>query len=231
MSELELTFNQKLIKIQAELKVPKSNYSDFGGYNFRNAEDILKAVKPHNLNHGLLLTLTDMPIFMDGRFYIKATATLTDGTDSLKVEAYAREADAKPKMDDSQVTGSASSYARKYALQGLYLIDDGIDADSQNTADSVSDDQMREEFLEIFHRRVEEVSGLTQTKPEVIEANILGKNGFDHLDQVPPEYYQQVIGYMKLLLKKAEQKTKKVNKPMVDHKPQKETKSFTWGEI
>lgn len=231
MSELELTFNQKLIKIQAELKVPKSNYSDFGGYNFRNAEDILKAVKPHNLNHGLLLTLTDMPIFMDGRFYIKATATLTDGTDSLKVEAYAREADAKPKMDDSQVTGSASSYARKYALQGLYLIDDGIDADSQNTADSVSDDQMREEFLEIFHRRVAEVSGLTQTKPEVIEANILGKNGFDHLDQVPPEYYQQVIGYMKLLLKKAEQKTQKVNKPVADPKPQQETKSFTWGEI
>lgn len=231
MSELELTFNQKLIKIQAELKVPKSNYSDFGGYNFRNAEDILKAVKPHNQNHGLLLTLTDMPIFMDGRFYIKATATLTDGTDSLKVEAYARESDAKPKMDDSQVTGSASSYARKYALQGLYLIDDGIDADSQNTADSVSDDQMREEFLEIFHRRVAEVSGLTQTKPEVIEANILGKNGFDHLDQVPPEYYQQVIGYMKLLLKKAEQKTQKVNKPVVDPKPQQETKSFTWGEI
>lgn len=231
MSELELTFNQKLIKIQAELKVPKSNYSDFGGYNFRNAEDILKAVKPHNLNHGLLLTLTDMPIFMDGRFYIKATATLTDGKDSLQVEAYAREADAKPKMDDSQVTGSASSYARKYALQGLYLIDDGIDADSQNTADSVSDDQMREEFLEIFHRRVAEVSGLTQTKPEVIEANILGKNGFDHLDQVPPEYYQQVIGYMKLLLKKAEQKTQKVNKPVVDPKPQQETKSFTWGEI
>lgn len=231
MSELELTFNQKLIKIQAELKVPKSNYSDFGGYNFRNAEDILKAVKPHNLNHGLLLTLTDMPIFMDGRFYIKAIATLTDGTDSLKVEAYAREADAKPKMDDSQVTGSASSYARKYALQGLYLIDDGIDADSQNTADSASDDQMREEFLEIFHRRVAEVSGLTQTKPEVIEANILGKNGFDHLDQVPPEYYQQVIGYMKLLLKKAEQKTQKVNKPVVDPKPQQETKSFTWGEI
>lgn len=230
MSELELTFNQKLIKIQAELKVPKSNYSDFGGYNFRNAEDILKAVKPHNLNHGFLLTLTDMPIFMDGRFYIKATATLTDGTDSLKVEAYAREADAKPKMDDSQVTGSASSYARKYALQGLYLIDDGIDADSQNTADSVSDDQMREEFLEIFHRRVAEVSGLTQTKPEVIEANILGKNGFDHLDQVPPEYYQQVIGYMKLLLKKAEQKTQKVNKPVVDPKPQKEAKSFTWGK-
>ena len=230
MSELELTFNQKLIKIQAELKVPKSNYSDFGGYNFRNAEDILKAVKPHNLNHGLLLTLTDMPIFMDGRFYIKATATLTDGKDSLQVEAYAREADAKPKMDDSQVTGSASSYARKYALQGLYLIDDGIDADSQNTADSVSDDQMREEFLEIFHRRVAEVSGLTQTKPEVIEANILGKNGFDHLDQVPPEYYQQVIGYMKLLLKKAEQKTQKVNKPVVDPNPQQETKSFTWGK-
>lgn len=230
MSELELTFNQKLIKIQAELKVPKSNYSDFGGYNFRNAEDILKAVKPHNLNHGLLLTLTDIPIFMDGRFYIKATATLTDGKDSLQVEAYAREADAKPKMDDSQVTGSASSYARKYALQGLYLIDDGIDADSQNTADSVSDDQLREEFLEIFHRRVAEVSGLTQTKPEVIEANILGKNGFDHLDQVPPEYYQQVIGYMKLLLKKAEQKTQKVNKPLGNPKPQQEAKSFKWGK-
>ena len=89
---------------------------------------------------------------------------------------------------------------------------------------------MREEFLEIFHRRVAEVSGLTQTKPEVIEANILGKNGFDHLDQVPPEYYQQVIGYMKLLLKKAEQKTQKVSKTVVDPKPQQENKSFTWGK-
>lgn len=231
MSELELTFSQKLIKIQAELKVPKSNYSDFGGYNFRNAEDILKAVKPHNLNHGLLLTLTDMPIFMDGRFYIKATATLTDGKDLLQVEAYAREADAKPKMDDSQVTGSASSYARKYALQGLYLIDDGVDSDSLQNDEGDNESQMRTEFTNYFNQYVQEVANISGTDPKIIAANILGKHDYDSLDQVTPDFYQQIIGYTKVMVKKAEQKTKSNNKPVADPKPQQETKSFTWGEI
>ncbi len=230
MTESELSFNQKLIKIQAELKVPKSNYSDFGGYNFRNAEDILKAVKPHNLNHGFLLTLTDVPIFMDGRFYIKATATLTDGTDSLRVEAFAREADSKPKMDDSQVTGSASSYARKYALQGLYLIDDGIDSDSSPNNEDGNENQIRKEFVNYFNQYVQEVANISGTDPKIIAANILGKHDYDNLDQVTSDYYQQIIGYTKVMVKKAEQKAKSNNKPLADSKPKQETKSFTWGK-
>ncbi|EPH59992.1 Erf family protein [Enterococcus casseliflavus 14-MB-W-14] len=233
MSELELTFNQKLIKIQAELKVPKSNYSDFGGYNFRNAEDILKAVKPHNLNHGLLLTLTDMPIFMDGRFYIKATATLTDGTDSLKVEAYAREADSKPKMDDSQVTGSASSYARKYALQGLYLVDDGIDPDSLNEGEEEPEKSEQEVFFDYFKFYANGVAELTKKPYEEIEANVLGVNTFARLEDVTPDMYAQVIGTVKAMGKRAELQLKENEAAAkVTEKPASgsQTTNFTWGK-
>lgn len=226
MTETELSFNQKLIRIQADLKVPKTNYSDYGGYNFRNAEDILKAVKPHNLNHGLLLTLTDIPIFMDGRFYIKATAKITDGTDSLKVEAYAREADSKPKMDDSQVTGSASSYARKYALQGLYLIDDGIDSDSLNDAENETENQIRAEFNDTFTKYVQQVAEISGTHSEVIKANILGKHDYDNLEQVSSNDFQQIIGYTKLMVLKAEEKSQK----RIESQPKEPTKSFTWGK-
>ena len=83
MTEEKLTIQQKLIQIQSELKVPKNNFSEYGGYNFRNAEDILKAVKKHNLEYGLLLTLTDVPLFIEGRFYIRSTATLSDGKESV----------------------------------------------------------------------------------------------------------------------------------------------------
>jgi hypothetical protein len=230
MTETELDFNQKLIRIQAELRVPKTNYSDYGGYNFRNAEDILKAVKKQNLEYGLLLTLTDIPIFMDGRFYIKATATLTDGKESLQVEAYAREADSKPKMDDSQVTGSASSYARKYALQGLYLIDDGIDSDSLTNDENSNDAQMTKEFNNYFNQYVQEVANISGTDPKIIAANILGKHDYESLDQVTPEFYQQIIGYTKVMVKKAEQKARKVSEPSENTNAKQETKSFTWGK-
>ncbi|MEB6179723.1 ERF family protein [Enterococcus casseliflavus] len=233
MRELELTFNQKLIKIQAELKVPKSNYSDFGGYNFRNAEDILKAVKPHNLNHGLLLTLTDIPIFMDGRFYIKATATLTDGKDSLKVEAYAREADSKPKMDDSQVTGSASSYARKYALQGMYLIDDGIDSDSLNDGENEPEKSEQEVFFDYFKFYANGVAELTNKPYEEIEANVLGVNTFARLEDVSPDMYAQVIGTVKAMGKRAELQLKEnETAAKVTEKPTSapQTTNFTWGK-
>jgi hypothetical protein len=230
MTETELDFNQKLIRIQAELRVPKTNYSDYGGYNFRNAEDILKAVKKQNLEYGLLLTLTDIPIFMDGRFYIKATATLTDGKESLQVEAYAREADSKPKMDDSQVTGSASSYARKYALQGLYLIDDGIDSDSLTNDEKDNDDQMRTEFTNYFNQYVQEIANISGTDSKVIAANILGKHDYDSLDQVTPDFYQRIIGYTKVMVEKAEQKARKASEPVANTNAKQETKSFTWGK-
>src|SRR5690625_1385027 len=121
---------QKLLIVQKELKAPKGQYNSFGKYAYRSAEDILEAVKPLNAEQGLLLTLSDEPILTGDRHYIKATATITDGNDTHSVTAYARESLNKKGMDDSQITGTASSYARKYALNGMYLIDDTKDADT-----------------------------------------------------------------------------------------------------
>lgn len=122
-------FNQ-ILEVQRDLKAPKGQYNSFGKYKYRSAEDILEAVKPLNAEKGLLLTLSDEPVLIGDRHYIKATATVTNGKETHTVTAYAREASAKKGMDESQVTGTASSYARKYALNGLYLIDDTKDADT-----------------------------------------------------------------------------------------------------
>jgi len=120
----------KLMAVQNNLKAPKSNYNSFGKYKYRSAEDILEAVKPLNTQQGLLLTLTDEAVYVGEWNYIKATATITDGENNHTVTAYARESEIKKGMDTSQITGTASSYARKYALNGLYLIDDTKDADT-----------------------------------------------------------------------------------------------------
>lgn len=133
MSE-ELTLNEKLIHIQTKLKAPKNQYNSFSDFYYRSAEDILEAVKPLNAEYGLLLTLNDKPVVVGDRTYIEATATLTDGKDLITVTAYARESEHKKGMDSSQVTGATSSYARKYALNGLYLIDDTKDADTDEYA-------------------------------------------------------------------------------------------------
>lgn len=130
MSEEKMNLTQKLLNAQAKLKVPKNLYNKFGKYNYRSAESILEAVKPVNAENGLLLTITDEPVLIGDWHYIKATATISDGSDSIVVTAYARESLTKKGMDDSQITGTASSYARKYALNGLYLIDDTKDADT-----------------------------------------------------------------------------------------------------
>ena len=121
---------QKLLNVQRDLKAPKGQYNKFGKFNYRSAEDILEAVKPLNAREEILLTISDEPIFIGDWHYIKATASITDGKDTHVVTAYAREALNKKGMDESQVTGTASSYARKYALNGMYLIDDTKDADT-----------------------------------------------------------------------------------------------------
>ncbi|CAG5001744.1 hypothetical protein DYBT9275_02733 [Dyadobacter sp. CECT 9275] len=124
---------QKLIKIQTELKAPKSQYNSFGKYNYRNSEDILEAAKPLLSREGLAILISDSIELVGGRFYVKSTALITDGTDSTEVSAYAREEESKKGMDGSQVTGASSSYARKYALNGLFAIDDNKDSDHSNT--------------------------------------------------------------------------------------------------
>lgn len=220
----ELTFNEKVIAIQNQLKAPKSQYSKYGEYHYRNSEDILKAAKPLNEKYGLLLTLTDEPIFLEHRFYIKATARLTDGTETLCITAYAREAESKTKMDDSQITGSASSYARKYALNGLYLIDDAKDADAlQQETENTETENLHDEFIKAFNKYVEQIATVTGNQKEVIAANSLGKQGYDSLDQVSEEFYSELIGYLKLSAVKAEQKYNK--------KPQQPKKKASWGDF
>lgn len=134
MEELQLTFFQKLEKIQQELVATKDLKNSFGGYNYRSAESILKAVKPLLEKYHCILTLSDEIMQVSDRVYVKASATLydTESPEHLSVNASAREEEIKKGMDSSQVTGAASSYARKYALNGLFAIDDNKDSDSTN---------------------------------------------------------------------------------------------------
>lgn len=135
MANEKLNIYEKLMNVQQELKAPKGQYNSFGKYKYRSCEDILEAVKPILKENKLVLQLTDLVIpASETRFYIKATARLidTEATENNVIEniAFAREEDAKKGMDGSQITGTASSYARKYALNGLFLIDDTKDADT-----------------------------------------------------------------------------------------------------
>jgi hypothetical protein len=124
---------KELIEIQKELKAPKSQRNTFGNYNYRSCEDILEAVKPLCHKHGCLLTISDSISEIGGRVYVSATATITSPTNTpISVTAYAREPESKKGMDASQITGAASSYARKYALNGLFCIDDTKDADTMD---------------------------------------------------------------------------------------------------
>jgi hypothetical protein len=118
----------KLSEIQAQLKVPKNNRNNFGNYNYRSAEDIVEAVKKIINPSGLSLVITDEVLQVGNRIYIKATATIGEWS----ATGWAREEETKKGMDASQITGSASSYARKYALNGLLAIDDTKDADATN---------------------------------------------------------------------------------------------------
>lgn len=122
----------KLNLIQSELKAPKNQRNTFGNYNYRSAEDILEAVKPLLLKHECTMTISDTIVEVGGRVYVKATATFLEGDNITEVSAFAREEETKKGMDAAQITGSASSYARKYALNGLFLIDDTKDPDATN---------------------------------------------------------------------------------------------------
>ena len=123
----------KLIKVQNELKAPKNQRNNFGKYNYRNCEDILESVKPLLFKHGLLLTIADEVKRSIEGIYVEATATISDGGKEIAVKAQAGIDPNRKGMDIAQSYGSSSSYARKYALNGLFLIDDTKDADATNT--------------------------------------------------------------------------------------------------
>ena len=139
MSDKERTFLEKVSLLITELKAPKSQRNNFGKYNYRSAEDILEAVKPLAYKYGLVAKLSDEPVMIGDWHYIKATASIKDvktGEEEVAT-AYAREPLAKKGMDESQITGTASSYARKYAMNGLYQIDDTKDADTDEYTEQV----------------------------------------------------------------------------------------------
>lgn len=159
---------EKLAKIQKELNAPKNQHNSFGGYNYRSAEDILEAVKP--LLDGALLLLTDEIVLIGDRYYVKASAYFEDGDFQRITTAYAREPESKKGMDEPQITGTASSYARKYALNGLFCIDDNKDADTDEYTKQTSEkpsvekiiagmEQMTADTIKKFYARAIEVYG------------------------------------------------------------------------
>jgi hypothetical protein len=130
-----------LAKIQSLVKAPKGQVNKFGNYKYRSCEDIVEAVKLVINPLGYYLTLMDEIVLIGSRVYVKATATLSNGEQTYSATAYAREEETKKGMDAAQVTGAASSYARKYALNGLFAIDDTKDADATNTYDTPTQDE------------------------------------------------------------------------------------------
>lgn len=171
---------EKLRAVQVELHAPKNQKNSFGGYNYRSAEDILEAVKPVLNTHGLTLIVGDEVVQVGDRIYVKATATVLDGTDSVSATGYAREQAAKKGMDESQITGAASSYSRKYALNGLFAIDDSKDVDTDEArkqADSAPDP------VQVKLREVTNALKWKNPAPDVVKAKV-AELGFDGLSRV-----------------------------------------------
>ena len=154
-----------LTEIQSRLKVPKGNYNSFGKYHYRSAEDILEAVKPLLSEYGATLFLADEIVLVGSRFYVKATAVFHHDGETISVSAMAREDESKKGMDGSQVTGAASSYARKYALNGLLLIDDNKDADTdeyRNTQNKGPEKTAHQSFVMTEARYNQIMSGIAE---------------------------------------------------------------------
>lgn len=188
-----MEFIEKIQDIQFKLKAPKDLYNSFGKYKYRNAEGILESVKPLLNEHGLVLTISDEIVNENDRYYVKATARITDGDKSLYTTAYAREALTKKGMDDSQITGTASSYARKYALNGLFLLDDTKDADTdeycntenkQNKTEKGSSLKINEEQLNELKRVCKEANR--------DESYIANSMGVKTLSELPANKYVEV---------------------------------------
>lgn len=197
------TIYQALSNVQADLKAPKNNKNSFGNYNYRSAEDILEAVKPLLAREMLTMTLSDKVIQVGDKNYIEATVTVFDvskADEPISVTAYAREAVDKKGMDDAQITGAASSYARKYALNGMFNIDDTKDADTdehtkqrQKVERTVNTDLSKsgadqEEAVRVkkakedINRDLESLNYITDDAKKAFVKNVLGKEKIETLN-------------------------------------------------
>ena len=186
-----MSIYEKLSEIQHELKAPKGQYNSFGKYKYRSCEDILEAVKPLCYKNRATLVLSDEVQASGDRMYIKATATLYDLDSDSKVEnsAYARESSEKKGMDESQITGTASSYARKYALNGLFNIDDTKDADTDEYAKQTTENDSK-----ISKTQVDALYNLIKNKgienDEVIVT--LKEKGYEKLADIKVKDYMSI---------------------------------------
>ena len=179
---------KELQLIQEELKVPKNQYNDFSNFYYRSCEDILLAVKPYLKKYDLFLILTDELVNIGDRYYVKATAILTGKDWEVKTTGFAREEDQRKGMDGSQITGSASSYARKYALNGMFLIDDGKDADSMDNREI----KVKQSTPKTF------VNKATPSKPTQSQIGYLKYLGYD--GDISHMSFEEANAKIKLLL-------------------------------
>ena len=182
---------KKLMGIQTKLKAPKSQRNSFGNYNYRSCEDILEAVKPLLDEFKVALTIKDEIVLIGERYYIKATATLIDidTGDTTETSAYARESAEKRGMDSSQVTGATSSYARKYALNGLFAIDDNKDADATNThGKETIKVNMTPALSEAQLKRLYAIGNKAGIKKEVLDSTVKKSFGCEPKNMTKEQY-------------------------------------------
>lgn len=191
---------EKLANIQQELKAPKNQHNKFGNYDFRSCEDILEAVKPLLNKHKLLLTITDEIVIFNERYYVKATAKLTDFETeqgmTFENVAFAREEENKKGMDASQVTGAASSYARKYALNGLFCIDDTKDPDTNEFGKTTKQNNTIKQVNSEKPKLISEAQrkrlfALGKGNNEAIK-NVLTRHGYEKTETIKSEDYDKI---------------------------------------
>lgn len=191
MGEEKSSIYKKLINIQSELKVPKGQFNKFGNYKFRNCEDILEAVKPLCKKNNAVVIVNDEIQQIGERFYVKATVTFIDieSGENIQNTAYAREENEKKGMDGSQLTGTASSYARKYALNGLFCIDDTKDADTTTVEEHEEQEKVISEKLANGLNKAIENSNMSQ---EVIDL-ILNGYGYTNIAEIKSKDYMKIV--------------------------------------
>ena len=189
---------EKLNKIQTELKAPKGQYNSFGKYKYRSCEDILEAIKPFLTETKTVLTINDEIVFIGNRFYVKATAVLADCENEnsfIHNTAFAREDDSKKGMDGSQITGASSSYARKYALNGLFAIDDTKDADTDENAKQQRNSTRTQEPERITKEDVQLMRNLCEQKG--LDPDSVFPNGVENLTVEQMKEAYNKIGKLK----------------------------------
>lgn len=206
-----VTIYKKLLNIQKVLNVPKGQYNKFGGYSYRNAEDILNAIKPLLWeNECTAFFRKDVIEQVGDRYYLVATFDFVDVNtgEKITVEARAREEEKKKGMDASQITGAASSYARKYALNGIFLIDDAKDADTneyqkqqkQGTNTKQQTQYINDNQLQQIYNGINQLAQMTNQNPDIVASGILVRCNINDFRAVPSGYFNEVVNYIKSLM-------------------------------